>query len=669
MILKRFRICRIIVYASVFLTMIPELTAESGSAAADTLRPADYVLSYALPEEIVVTGTRTRIPIWQSPVPVTVIDGDYINRSGSITVGELLETNGAAEIRSYGNNGLATVSVRGLAADQTLVMINGVRINSPQNGLVDLSTIPLYGIKRIELHRGGASSLYGSNALGGIINIITEVPAENKSFAEVYAGIGSFGFGRLNVRGGMQSGTYGLVISAGTERAQNDFTFTSRFVPDGRTLRRINADYTYRHMSIDGMYRFGDEKTLRYFLKFSGADRGAPGPFVGGIQSAARQTDNHIQTAVTYSDLFAGRWLVRVTPHYLYTDILYGDPDVQLGGSLLESRSATAQFGGSIDVTGSLHRSLLLTAGTEISRAHIDADNIPGDVRRLDVVTFTGLTWKLPSFGNTRIILYPSLRYDKLRNRSGTSAISNDQLTWRIGLNIRPFAYDRFVVRASAGRNFKAPNFNDLYWMPGGNPELKPENSDSYDAGFRLSIPVFSGSFTVDGSVFYLHTRDRIVWQPGSIASIWSPVNFDDVRSTGMELYGGWSAPSGFIDLSVTYLLQDVYARFSGSSAAKSFLPYVPGETLHGNVSLTVLPAHISFQPRYVGHRYVAGGGSQYLAAYVSADLLIDLHFRLYMFSAAAGVQIKNLPDESYELIQNYPMPGREYRLTLRLSY
>jgi vitamin B12 transporter len=654
---------------SAFATMIPEMTVGSETASADTLRPAEYVLSYALPEEIVITATRIRIPIWQSPVPVTVIDGEYISRSGSITVGELLETNGAAEIRRYGNSGLATVSVRGLAADQTLIMINGVRINSPQNGMVDLSTIPLYGIKRIELHRGGASSLYGSNALGGIINIITEVPGENTSFAEVYAGIGSFGFGRLNVRGGLQSGTYGLAISAGTERAQDDFSFTSRFVPDGRTLRRLNADYTYRHMSIDGRYRFGEEKNLRYFLKFSGADRGAPGPFVGGIQSGARQTDNHIQTAVTYSDLFAGRWLVRVTPHYLYTDILYRDPDVQFGGSQLESRSATGQIGGSIDVTGSLHRSLLLTAGSEISRAHIDADNISGGVRRLDLVTFAGLSWEIPSFGNTRIILYPSLRYDKLRNLSGSSAISYDQITWRVGLNIRPLAYERFVLRASAGRNFKAPNFNDLYWMPGGNPELKPENSDSYDAGFRLSLPVFSGSFTFDGSVFYVQTRDRIVWQPGSIASIWSPVNFDDVRSTGVELNGGWSAPNGLIDLSVTYLLQDVYARFSESSAEKRFLPYVPGETLHGTVSLTLQPAHVSFQPRYVGHRYVTGGGSQYLAAYVTADLHIDLNFRLYMFSAAAGVQIKNILDESYELIQNYPMPGREYRLTLRMSY
>jgi vitamin B12 transporter len=666
---RQFSILHITILLSFIFTAGTGLHAGNDPVLPDTLRPAAYVLSYALPEEIVVTGTRTRIPIWRSPAPVTVIDDDDIRRSGDITVGELLESNGAAITRRYGSSGLATASVRGLSADQTLVLINGVRVNSPQNGMVDLSTIPLYGIKRIEVNRGGASSLYGSSALGGIINIITEVPEDTESFAEIYAGTGSYGFRRLNIRGGIQSKIYGFAVTAGTERAQDDFTFTSRFVPDGRMVKRLNADYTYNHLSIDGRYRFREERSVGYFIRYSHADRGAPGPYVGGIQSGARQVDTHIQTAITYNDLLNDRWLLRITPKYMYSKIEYSDTGIQIGGTHLDSRSVTEQIGGSFDISGALNRSLMLTTGGELSYAQIDADNIVDGVRRLDLTTFVIAAWDIISSDHTRITLYPSMRYDRLRNTSALSELVYDQLTWRFGLNTKPFPYDRFILRASVGRNFKAPNFNDLYWVPGGNPDLKPEHSDSYDAGFRLSVPVFRGVMTFDGSVFYIQTRDRIVWQPGSISSIWSPVNFDEVRSFGMEVYTGWSSDNGLYNLSFTYSLQDVYAYYSDYPTGKRPLPYIPRENLHLNLAFTGNPVDVSIQPRYTGFRYLPGDDGRYLPAYLTADLHINITFRIFMLYSTAGLQVKNIFDEQYELIQNYPMPGRQFRATIRLEY
>ena len=236
-------------------------------------------------------------------------------------------------------------------------------------------------------------------------------------------------------------------------------------------------------------------------------------------------------------------------------------------------------------------------------------------------------------------------------------------------MNTKPFPYDRFILRASVGRNFKAPNFNDLYWVPGGNPDLKPEHSDSYDAGFRLSVPVFRGVMTFDGSVFYIQTRDRIVWQPGSISSIWSPVNFDEVRSFGMEVYTGWSSDNGLYNLSFTYSLQDVYAYYSDYPTGKRPLPYIPRETLHLNLAFTGNPVDVSIQPRYTGFRYLPGDDGRYLPAYLTADLHINITFRIFMLYSTAGLQVKNIFDEQYELIQNYPMPGRQFRATIRLEY
>ena len=126
-------------------------------------------------DEIVVTATRLPTPSLDTPAFVTVITGKQIRDSAATTLGELLSSRANVHVSSDGPSGtLTTVSVRGSTSTQVLVMVNGVPLASSRDGIVDLSQIPLSMVKRIEVVRGGESSVYGSNAIGGVINIITK---------------------------------------------------------------------------------------------------------------------------------------------------------------------------------------------------------------------------------------------------------------------------------------------------------------------------------------------------------------------------------------------------------------------------------------------------------------------------------------------------------------
>lgn len=644
-------------------------TGIAGQIDADTMHTEMQPSRHVAFDEIVVTATRTQLPLWRSPVPVTAITGVDLERRGGITLGDALERSEPVTLRRYGAGAaLTTLSVRGVAADQTVVLLNGIPINSPQNGLVDLSTISLSGIERIEIARGGASSLYGNHAMGGVVNIITRSAGYDRPVVDILAGGGSFGLRRINVQSRINTSSFDLSFGLGRDQSDGDFRFVDTFNNDEQSIRE-NADYVQSFATLDGYVHIDHETTLRLFARYSQKDLGTPGS-LSFPTPGSRQEDEHLHTAVSVSRVIGEDVLVTFRPFMIYSDLLYSSPAFDIS-----SRSVTRQFGATFDVNTQLTSDLLMTFGGEISDAKIDADELADDVERVNTVAYLSGEWSAPEVGNIRTTLFPSLRYDRFsNNRAERDRRLYEELTWKIGMTVQPFAYDRFLVRGSMGRNFKAPGLNDMYWVDewsAGNPELVPERSIGYDAGIRWEIPFIDG-LMLDAGFFSIRAKDRIIWVPDPETWIWSPVNLRKVHADGFEFDVRWRPHSYPVRLSASYTYQDVRQFVTDETTGEktsSQLLYVPYHLFSGEIGYDIAGLRLSVYPRYNSKRYTTEANDDHVDGYFLFDIRSDYTVNLGTMSAIVSLDVKNVFNADYQVIQHYPMPGRHFEVNVRLRY
>ena len=208
------------------------------------------------------------------------------------SLGDLLRLSSGVSVRSYGPDGsLQSVSFRGLGPEYTTVMLNGIRLNDEQNGVVDFSRLTLRDVERVTIARGGFSALYGANALGGVVDIATG----GISPLSLTVGGGSYGWWSARTAVPIRIGSTVMSTSAAYEHADNGYSFAT---PEGATERAVtrqNSDYSRFHFSCDGDVRISGSPVSLY-ADVTSSDLGVPGAFAGGTQGRARE--NTLSAAV-----------------------------------------------------------------------------------------------------------------------------------------------------------------------------------------------------------------------------------------------------------------------------------------------------------------------------------------------------------------------------------
>jgi len=231
-------------------------------------------------------------------------------------------------------------------------------------------------------------------------------------------------------------------------------------------------------------------------------------------------------------------------------------------------------------------------------------------------------------------------------------------------------------MRAVAGRNFRIPTFNELYYAGGGgfgNPALRSERSAGGDAGVDLSFQAF-GRHTLDATVFAVRVRDRIVWAPAGGATV-TPKNLRTVESSGVEVTYVWEPTRTPLAVRVGYAFtqaRKTSADYPGDPNVNTLLTYVPEETAHATVQFTqkyatgqVAGAGGALRLRYVSHRYVTEDNEMFLPSYTCVDLALTSDWRMTPFVVEAGIEFTNLTNTQYEVVLGYPAPSRAFRVTL----
>lgn len=579
-------------------------------------------------DEVVVTATRTAITTDAALAPVEVIGREAIERSQAKSLTELLRGRAGINLSNQGGAGkLSTLFVRGSESDHVLVLVDGVRIGSATSGLASFQDLPVAMIDRIEIVRGPRSSLYGSDAIGGVIQVFTRRDKGPAQF-RFHIGAGSHGYreGGLGVGGSSERGWFG--IDAGLQstdgidacRGAGAPVFAGCFV-DGQTDR---DGYENHSFSARGGVNIGDALTLEAHALHASGHNEYDGGFVDNSDIVQQVVGAQLRWKA--SDRFDLR--VDVGSNKDESDNFLGAAPKGYFGSRRDSVSVQADI--------ALADAQLLTLGADWLRDRIDSDNDFDEKRRTNRAAFVQYQGR---FGSHDLQL--ALRNDDNQQfgdeTTGTAA-------W--GLS---FA-DAWRVTASYGTAFKAPTFNELYYPFFGNPALRPESSETFEAGVawrgeRTSVRLDAFSTDVDDLIAY-------------DASIFLPNNIQHARLRGAELrvdsmLFGWT-----VGASASWL--DTEDRDTGNELARR-----ASETARLELDRSFGKFRLGFTGVAEGRRYDDLANTRELGGFATLDVRGE-----YAFATDWTLQarVANAFDRDYETASFYRQPGREFFVTLRFS-
>jgi outer membrane cobalamin receptor len=632
-------------------------------------------------EEVVVTATRSPLSSSRSPSRISLLSRESIGLSNGTSLGALLRNIPGLFIREYGAGGsLQTASFRGMAAEQTLVLIDGVPVNNLQLGLADLCIIPTGEIERIELARGGGSALYGANAVGGVINILTRASPPGPG-SSIEGSTGSFGTSRLAFRSSiLPAKGWSLTAGGSTETGSGNYPFLFRQGGDEKEAVRTNSDHRGYDLFLKSDWVPAAGPRARFLLSYASLDRGTPGPLLTpSSQGSARQADDQLQAIGSASAQLGDRTTLLVSgdlqsayEHYVEFLSLFPADNYYRNLTFGIRPQMRYQFG----------PSSALSLGLELGRAIADGNALAEEKSQVHSALSISSELAVDSTGDDfSWSLFPSLRYDHF---SGV----DDSWSPKLGLNLRASpgraggeARWRVTLHSTAGRDFRPPTFNELYYGGAGgrgNPALLPERSLSFDAGVTLALP-WAGDQELDATYYSISTENRIFWLPAGSQFNWSPVNIGRTTSTGVELDYRWILPGRSVELTGNYALLDARKKFSsgpGDPTEDKQLIYIPLET-GGMGALLRFPVNdhsireftLRLAGEYAGDRYTVEDNTIALSGYflLSGNVGVEVGIRDGM-RVRLKYEVNNIANKSYEVVPAYPMPLRSHAVSISLT-
>ena len=586
-------------------------------------------------DEVVVSGTRTAVAVEDRLVPAQVINREAIQRSQARSLSELLQGRAGISLANQGGAGkITTLNLRGTESDHVLVLIDGVRMGSATAGLPALQDLPIDQIDRVEIVRGPRSSLYGSEAIGGVIQVFTRrntgkvrpnfrIGVGSDSTREASAGIGGgnargwFGADVAHTRTDGFNACRGRGPDPGIPFDFGAGCFTDE--PDRDGYRNTSAN-------LRGGYSFTDTLMMEAnALRAEGKSE-----FDGSFTNRSETVQQVIGTKLRYTPSEKVGLQLSLGRNDDKSDDFHDD--VQSG--YFETRRYVASLQGDFTVAANQ----LLTAGIDWQDDKVESAT-DFDVTQRD--NLAGFVEYQGRFGAHQ--LQASVRND-----------DNEQFgnhtTGSLGYG---FGFDNGLkLTASVATGFKAPSFNDLYYPFFGNPDLKPEESESVNLGIAQYADSWNWTFNV-----YQNKVDQLISYD---AAIFLPNNIDEARIRGAEFTVDFTL--GGFDIATQLSHTDPRNRSAGPNH-DNLLARRPRNTARIDVDRAFGAFRTGVTFNAAGERYDNLANTDRLGGYSTLDLRLE-----YAIAPAWTLQAKvgNVFDRDYETVAWYNQAGRTYGLSLR---
>jgi vitamin B12 transporter len=615
-------------------------------------------------DDVVVTATRSAVSFADTPSPIQVISAESIQDINGKTVADVLRNVNSITIKDYGAvAGTKNVTFRGLSTENVLLLFDGVPINDSQYGSMDLSMLPLDAVDRMEISYGGSSALYGGNALGGVVNILSR-HASNDIHARIYGEGGSFNAKRMAAEMEGRFADVGLVAGTARETGDDSFPFIwHRQNRSDTTLYRRNSDYKRTNIFVNSDYQPVKELTLNSSIQYVKFERGVPGSI--SYPSPARQSDEMLHVLVGSKFFLNKNLAFNLNGIYNHNNENYEEPIDFIPTNLLY-KSSSYLINSQIEWSPISWDRLL--GGVEYSESWLDVKGIswglpflmnPTRVQKSAYIS-NELVHRSESEWFNRISLYLTGRYDHY------SDVKEDAFSPKFGINLQINKQYNIHLRSSWSKNFRVPTFNDLYYPMYSNPDVTPERSTAFDAGFVGNIGQ-SGEQTLQITYFDIVTKNKIVY-----AADYKPYNIGKAENSGIEIRYDYHSLDGGIGAYFGFTLIDAIKKDRISITDSTYgkqLPYVPNSLGTFGLSMETYIGKININQSITSIRYTNSDNSNSLPAYTLTDVNIAKKISLEFVELTLHCAISNIFDTDYQTVEGYPTYGRAYKVGISINY
>ncbi len=566
------------------------------------------------------------------------------------TLDELLSSKSAIFIKSYGPGYLSSISLRGGNAQQTSIIWNGFIINSPLNGISDLSTIPNSFIDDINIQFGNSAALWGNGGISGAIHLSNNYKFNDSLKIKIGSSIGSFSNFKsyFNVSKGFKK--WHTSVRFFHNKNENDFTIYNS--SNNQTSSQSNSRIYQLSFMNENYFQLNNNSFLKIIGLYQQYERQIP-PTLDEQGSLAKQND-YITRFFSEYKLVKNLFLVNIKSSYFNTINDYFDPISSIVGI-----NPSTSFLNEIDLKNKINNTNQISFSIMNSYCFSNGNNFSQKINQNRWSATFLYNWKSKN--------------KKWSQSLNTRQVINDNkftpLTFSYGINWKPS--NKLNFYGNIGKLYRLPTINDLYWSPGGNIDLQPENGYSNDIGAIFSLHLSKSiNISFEPSLFNRKINNWIIWYPNG--SFWSPQNILKVWSRGIETTSNISFQKKFFLLDINFNSSYVIStnQETNNSNDRSLgkqLIYTPYYVFNFFVKLNYKKIGFKYNHTYNGYRYTSSDNMNLLYPFNIANISLSYSGKINEYSTKIFYKLNNAFNENYQLILNRPMPLINHEIGINL--
>jgi vitamin B12 transporter len=561
-----------------------------------------------------------------------LISDSLVNRNiRSLT--DILKFNSFIYFKENGLGMVSSPSFRGTSASHTAVIWNGININSQLNGQVDFNAISANSYDNITVRSGGGSVLFGSGAIGGSIHLDNLIQFSKQEKHKLLANYGSFNTQHINYDYVKATDKSFINVGLGYNASDNDFKYL------GSNLTNENGSYLNYNFDVNYGYKINKKHQLKIYSNTFFADRNLSRTL--NAPSNDGYEDINSKNLLEWNFALSSKEVITSRISYIFEKFKYFDNNQNKSNF---SDGNTQRKIGQIDYNNSFSTKLKLNAILGFESVTASGSSFDTNTRNIlsGVVSLNHQLTKKLSYG-------VQLRQD----------VQNDfDSPFLYSLGIEQKFSEKYILSFNTSKNFRIPTFNDLYWQPGGNINLKPEDSYQFEIGNAISLKNIS--FQVNG--FYIKSSYLIQWIPNP-SGVWSPTNTDETRNLGIEFSANYktSIKDHFIVINANYAYTDAKDLETNQQ-----LISVPKNRLNGFVNY-------QYKNWSAFYQLLFNDDVQFLVdtipAFQVSNVGVEYEISTLKSNPNLGFVINNIYNTKYQNTLNRPMPGINFQITTTINF
>jgi len=559
-------------------------------------------------------------------------------QKNSSNLSEVLRFQSPVYIKENGRGAVSSPSFRGTTAQQTAFVWNGININSQFLGQGDINNIALFGYDQMEIKSGGGSVIYGSGAIGGSIHLNNDL-SFNKGFSGLFnSEVASFGTYNNFLKAAYSNDKFSFKVSGNYLISQNDYE-----VPEKNNYINRNGKFYNTTFNIGTAYKIADNQTISWQSQFYDATQN-----YRILEESLNKTKYEAQTVRSLLS-----WDINNSKISNSLKAAYTEDNFQYYGNFGEPYTS-----------GGINKNYIFKNDFNyfiIPKLNI---NIIGEFQQNkgEGLGDSGIRNVSRNIGSAagllRFFATPNLRFEAGIKQDFVEKINSPLLysfsgKWK--------ANNWYSLNLNFSKNFRFPSFNDLYWEPGGNINLKSETSVQADMNHEFSV----AGFTLSLSPYYMKIDNMIRWLPTSLG-YWATFNTDKVESYGLESQLSYQKSfnkNHFIKLVAGY----IYSKSVDLENQKQLM-YVPLHKFSSNVDYQYKFLRVYAQGMFNGLTYTTSDESRKYAIYPYFVMNAGLSATLIK-NYTLGIKVNNITDTVYETTGYYPLPKRNYSINVTINF